>query len=564
MDAANVGLPIAIRFAIDALPAKAWNTLLLAALGYFGLTAVQAVSRYLWRVYLIGTSHLVAQDLRVKLYDQLQSLPVGYYQGIRTGDLMSRATNDIESVRMAVGPGVLVVLDTILIFAMITPAMLFLSPKLTLLAFVLYPLVPWLTARLGDRIDSLFETLQAHMSQMGAFAQEAFQGIRLIKSLVLESTTEKRFARMSEQYRLSGVIQARYEAVLSPTLGLLTNFGTFLILIFGGMDVLSGAITLGTFVAFQRFVVQLSWPMEAIGWAVTMNRDGLAAHRRLMAVFSQSRIQQCTADWDSGEKESPPLLKIRQLDIRPEKSSFSLSVGGLEIPKGGKIGIVGPVGSGKSTLFHGLLRLDEPAPGSVFLNGRDICSIPLFELRSMIGSVEQQVFLFSESVAENIAMGARPRPKRNEIIEAAEAARMRDEIEALPQGFDTLLGERGINLSGGQKQRLALARALVRRPTLLLLDDAFSSVDVAVENQIISNLMGLPSQLAFLFASHRMSIMPLLDEVWVMDGGNVTDRGNHRTLLHQSRLYQTLWEKSLLTEAGEIPNENSAVGGLYQ
>jgi ATP-binding cassette, subfamily B, multidrug efflux pump len=538
-----------------------------AAVLYMLLMILQAGGRYLWRRYLIGTSHLIASDLRLNLYSHLQKLPLRYYQKVRTGDLMSRATNDIESIRMAIGPGILVTVDALLVFGMIVPVMFWLSWKLSLLAFAFYPFVPWITIRLGNRIDNLFEGLQTKMSNLGAYAQETFGAVRLIKSLVLETKAEERFRELSRKYEVEGIEMARYQAIFSPTLALLTNLGTFLILLLGGMDVIKGALTLGTFVAFQRFVVQLSWPMEAIGWAVTMNKEGMAAHRRLNEILHAPQVQSTLFSEPASMSMGfgLPLLSVRDLQYTYDGAgegmrNFSLSVASLELKEGTKIGIVGPVGSGKSTLFNLILRLYEPPEDTVFFEGRDVRAIPLSELRTKIASVEQQVFLFSEKITSNIEMGRTGLVPFSEIDRASRVASVHEEVSQLKSGFDTPLGERGVNLSGGQKQRLALTRALVRQPKLLLLDDAFSAVDVHVENQIIENFFAQYPELSVCFASHRLSIMPRMDEVWLIEEGKIIDRGPHRSLLKRSALYQALWEKSereLERSQFEAPPEES-------
>lgn len=542
VDAINVALPVLVKIAIDAIPGKHLSQVYWAAGLYFGLMALQAVGRYLWRVLLMGASHRIARELRLNLYSHLQSLPLDYYQRVRTGDLMSRATNDIESIRMAVGPGVLVTVDAAMMFLLIVPVMFALSWKLSILAFAFYPVVPWLTAKIGDRIDSLFEDLQRRMSDMGAFIQESFAAIRLIKSLVLESKTRAKFVAVSEAYRQQGVLQAKYQAVFSPALGLLTNLGTFLILLLGGLDVMEGLITVGTFVAFQRFVVQLSWPMEAIGWAVTMNREGVAAHRRLQEILTLPGVESTRGN-AVGQVSDKTLLKITRLRYAyPESARLAVDLEDLEVPPGAKVGIVGPVGSGKSTFFQLVLRLYEPQASSIYFRGKDVVALPLDELRRRIGSVEQQIFLFSERIDANIAMGMSGDAPAVDGV--TEVANIRDEILVLEKGFATTLGERGVNLSGGQKQRIALARALARSPELLLLDDCFSAVDVAVESHIIERFFSSYPDLAVCFATHRLSIMPRMDEIWLFREGGVVDRGPHHALLERSPLYQSLWQKS--------------------
>jgi len=547
VDVVNVSLPLLVKYAIDAIPQKDIKQVVWASVGYLVLMVLQSYGRYLWRIYLMGTSHLVASEVRTQLYKHIQKLPLIYHQRISTGDLMSRATNDVESVRMALGPGILVTADAILMLVLIIPPMLFLSVKLSLLAFAFYPLVPWITKKIGTQIDSLFEEMQKKMSGLSGFAQESFQGVRLIRSMVLERETLKRFRGLSKDYQEQGFKLANWEAFFSPSLGLLTNLGTFLILLLGGLDVLSGAITVGTFVAFQRFVVQLSWPMEAIGWAVTMHREGFAAQRRINEIMDQKEVDSIRPS-DSLTKSSKELtLEIKKLEFHypdwTQQHYFRLNLENLRVHRGQKIGLVGRVGSGKTTLLNLWMRLYEPSLGSMFLRGEDITIIPLESLRNRIAMVEQSVFLFSETISMNMGLGMKSLSEAK-IQELSELAQISKEIMELPERYQTVLGERGVNLSGGQKQRLALVRALSREPEVLLLDDCFSAVDVEVESKIIDSFFDSFEKLTVLFSSHRLSAMSRMDEIWVFDGGTVVEKGTHAHLLQVSPLYQQLWSQS--------------------
>jgi ATP-binding cassette, subfamily B, multidrug efflux pump len=554
VDALNVALPLVLKNAIDALPAQRYDRVVTMAVLYMALMGCVALGRYFWRVFLIGSSHRIARDLRLQFYGHLLKLPVGSLQTVRSGDLMSRATNDVESVRMAVGPGVLVSVDAVLLFALIVPVMLSLSVKLTLIAFAFFPLVPWITAKFGDRIDKLFDSLQAKMAKLSALTQESFASVRLIKSLVLEGPTLERFLRLSGDYRGEGERLARVEAPFGPVLSFLTYAGTFGILYFGGKEVVAGAITIGTFVAFQRFVVQLAWPMEAIGWAVTMNREGAAAHRRLTQILALAPVEPVRAPAASRVPDAP-LLEVRRLEFSYPGSRFGVQLGDVRLERGKKVGIVGPVGAGKSTFLNLILRLYETEPGSVLFEGRDVAGIALRELRREVGNVEQQIFLFSESLAENVSLGRSTVLGESALKELAETAAIGAEIRALPEGFRTRLGERGVDLSGGQKQRLALMRALGREPKLLLLDDALSAVDVEVEERILEALLSKYRELGVLFVSHRLSVMPRLDEVWVMREGRLAARGTHGRLLRDDAWYAGLWEKTDGGRLAERPAE---------
>jgi len=544
VDFLNIVQPLLVKVAMDALSPPALKTVIWAAVGYVLVMVLQSIGRYWWRVYLIGTANFVASDLRKELYSHLQKIPQSRYQNHRTGDLMSRATNDIESIRMALGPGILVALDAVIMFMMLVPAMLWLSWKLTLLTFALYPLVPFVTAKLGDKIDHHFEKMQKKLSQMSAYAQESFSGIRLIKSLVLENHSYQKFQELTEAFVQEGRTLARYESVFSPSLGWITQMGTLFILFWGGKDVVSGVITIGTFIAFQRFVVQLSWPMEAIGWSVTMTREGKAAERRIQELLNEPSVQDV---YPSEIKKSPDVqLEIGRLIYEYEKNKehFRLNLTDLRIESGKKVGLVGPVGCGKTTLFNLLIRLYEPPAGTCFLKGKDIRSIPLSDLRQSIGSVEQQIVLFGETIATNLTLGVPRSVENREMEQALSVAGVLDEITSLQNKLETFVGEKGVTLSGGQKQRLALARALIRRPEFLLLDDCFSAVDVECEQQIIDRFFKAYPDLTILFSSHRLSVMPRMDEIWVMESGRIISKGKHSNLIQSCKTYRSLWKES--------------------
>lgn len=559
VDLINVTLPLLVKWGIDAIGPKNTKQLVWASVGYLVLMILQSYGRYLWRIYLMGTSHLLVGDLRKKMYAHIQKLPLEFHQKNKSGDLMSRVTNDIESVRMALGPGILVTADAVLMLVLIVPPMMFLSVKLSLLAFAFYPLVPWITKRIGNQIDEIFGELQKKMAGLSSFAQESFAGVRLIRSLVLESETCRQFRALSEEYRDQGISLARWEAVFSPSLGLLTNLGTFLILLLGGFDVLKGAITIGTFVAFQRFVVQLSWPMEAIGWAVTMHREGFAAQRRIDEILEVPQVTSVKWPSEKPERDSKNALEVRTLGFHysqlEQAHPFFLQLDNLQVRIGQKIGVVGRVGAGKTTFLNLWLRLYEPPKGTLYFEGKDITSIPLDELRYQIAMVEQNIFLFSESIRGNMQLGLN-RTLDPELQKIMKLGQIEGEVKQLPKGYETPLGERGITLSGGQKQRLALVRALVRQPKVLLLDDCFSAVDVEIESKIIDSFFENYKDLTVLFASHRLSVMSRMDEIWVFDRGFLVEQGTHSHLLQVSPLYQELWSQS----EREVEREKMGLG----
>lgn len=555
VDLVNVAIPVAVKYAIDAVPLKNTRGLVTVGVVLLGMMVLQSACRFLWRIFFQGASYRITSDLRLKLYSHLQKLPLQYYQKVRTGDLMSRMTNDIEAIRMALGPGVLVSLDAVILLALLIPLMLWMSVKLTLLALAFLPLVPWLTSHLGKKIERVFAKTQGDLSELSAYTQESLRAIRLIKSLVLEDKVKDRFSKMSSSYVTSAITVAKYEAILSPSLSLLSRAGVFLILIVGGMDVIQGALTVGTFVAFHRFVGQVSWPMEAMGWAVTLHQEGAAAYARLQEVLLIDPVKSSHPNLYPTPKQ-PTLLRVDNLSYQyPTPEGFVLSLSDLSIGQGKRVGIVGPVGAGKTTLFQLILRLYEPPQGTIFWKNEDVTTVPLQRLRQEIASVEQQIFLFSENISDNITMGITEPLSRHRILTAGTHAGIEKEILSMESGLDSLLGERGVDLSGGQKQRIAIARALVRSPELVLLDDCFSAVDVEVERQIIDNLINHYPTLSLCVASHRLSIMPLMDEIWLLEHGHLVEKAPHDQLLVSQPLYRQLWETSQVQRDKPIEHE---------
>lgn len=546
VDVINVVLPLTIKWSIDALGARDTSLILVAGLSYLALTFLQSGGRYAWRVYIFGSSYAAANSIRAGLFDKLTTLENRVLSQTRSGDLMSRATNDVDAIRTALGPGIMIAADSVMLLGLMIPTMLFLSWKLTLFSLAFVPVVPWITAKLGIRIETIFEEAQRRMSRMSGYVQESFSGVRLIKSLAIESTVEHRFAAMSGLYRDKAAQLAATEATLSPVLGMLTSVGTFAILLVGGYDVIAGTMTVGAFIAFQRYIVQLAWPMQAIGWAVTMMREGRAAQRRIDDILEKpSAVSSYAKALDRPPSQPAALLEVHDLafELGGNVRGFRLAVDHLTLSAHQKVGIAGPVGSGKSIFFNLLMRIDEPAAGCIFFRGQDVREIPLSTLRREIAIVEQTVVLFSETVRENLTLGLDHLVSEDEMWEVLKIAALDREAKTWPQGLDTKLGERGVNLSGGQKQRLALARALLRDPILLLLDDSFSAVDVDVEQQIIHHLLSTRPKMALCFASHRLAILPELDRVWVFDRGAVIANGTHRELLESSVLYQGLWAR---------------------
>ncbi len=543
VDAANVAIPLFLKNAIDAISLSQKGKVYQGAAIILVLFLLQAVGRYLWRIYLIGSSHKIASLYRKRFFDHVLNVPSHSNRSLSIGDLLARATQDIESIRMALGPGVLVIADCVILFLLILPVMWQLSPRLTLISLGSLPLVPLLTYLCGSRIDSLFEDLQKQTSLMTQFIRERFTHIRLLKAFSAEKVAADELNQLSLGYREKGIQLSLVESFFSPGLVFLTNLGTLLILLFGGQLALEGALSLGAFVAFQRLVVQLAWPMEAIGWAVTLTREAKAANRRVSAVFAIPGVEK------SGPlpplSSSGPLLEIKNLSLPLHAHAegpprIHIKGTDLKVLPGKWVGIVGPIAGGKSTFFDILLRMVEPSQGAVFFRGVDITTIPRKELRRRVRIVDQPVTLLGEDLLSNVALSLQGHVdpfilQRLGDISCFDAQdRFGDEVA------ETRLSEKGADLSGGQKQRVALMRALTTSPELLLLDDPFSGVDLSTETKIFSQLRQEFPKMGVLFVTHRFELMAMMDEVWMMQQGEFVAQGPHSRLLKESEPYRRL------------------------
>lgn len=537
VDAANVAIPLFLKSAIDSIALLQQEKIVTGAFIILALYLAQAIGRYLWRIFLIGASHRIVSIYRKKFFEHVLDLPAHSLREHSSGDLLSRATQDIEAVRMALGPGVLVIADCLILLLLILPAMWGLSPKLTLISLALLPLVPLLTYVCGSRIDKLFEKIQEHTSTMTGFIRERFTHVRLLKAFSAEKLATRELGALSDAYRITGKKLAFVESFFSPGLTFLSNLGTLLVLFFGGDLVLQGALTVGAFVAFQRLVVQLAWPLEAMGWAVTLTREAKGAHRRINALLNRPRVR------ENGRDVPPqgafPVLEIRNLDF--STANLGLKAHGLKVERGKWIGVVGPIASGKSTLLDVILRMWEPPPGTVFFNGRDVTQIDPRSLRKKVRVVDQPITILGEDFLSNVSLSLSGRMPQSTLDELSRLACF-DVAVRFGEGIeDDRLSEKGADLSGGQKQRVALIRALATNPDLLLLDDPFSGIDLATERKIFSGIRDSFPHTAVLFVSHRFELMAEMDEVWVFEHGELKARGTHSGLRATVPLYRQLY-----------------------
>ena len=544
--------PLVLRRAIDDLRLDVnQQKLLTYSLLLLGVAAIKSIFQFLTRWIVIGISREIEFDLRNDLFRHLETLSYSYYQRTRTGDIMARATNDLNAVRMLLGPAIMYSANTIVFTAGALAFMLSISPKLTVYAFLPLPAVSIVVQYFGKLIHERFETIQAMFSEISSRAQENFSGARVIRAYVQEEPEITAFEMSNREYINRSLKLVRLMGMLWPTLETMLGLAIVLVLWLGGREVLGGRITVGGFVAFNTYMVQLTWPVIALGWVINIFQRGTASMGRINEILvEKSEIE------DSPEVRAAA-EGVRAAPIKGEIEFRGLSFAyngvpvlhdiNLRVPAGSSLAIVGPTGSGKTTMVSLVPRIYEAAPGSVWIDGKPVREYPLESLRRQIGFVPQETFLFSETVRENIAFGKEDATDE-EVRSAAAAANIATDIEEFPEQYQTLVGERGITLSGGQKQRTAIARAIIRNPRILILDDALSSVDTHTEDKILNHLREIMQDRTTIFISHRVSTVRNADRIAVLHAGRVVELGTHEELLARNGYYSDLYNKQLLEE----------------
>ena len=546
--------PQVIRVAIDDLNHGVTRQKILLYAGLLVLiSAAKGVFLFLTRWIIIGISREIEFDMRNDLFRHLERQPAAYFQEHRTGDIMARMTNDLNAVRMLLGPAIMYSANTVLFSVGALYFLLRISPWLTLVALVPLPLVSILVQSLGRKIHERFERIQAMYSEISAQAQENFSGARLVRAFAQEDAQIAAFEKANKENIRRGLRLVQLMGMLWPTLEFVLGLALAITLLVGGHEVLSHRISIGDFVAFNTYMVMLTWPVIALGWVVNLWQRGTASLVRIDELLSN----QPTIDNAVADASIPADLTLRgDIEFRNLNFSYSGADAGraevlhslsLKIPAGSSLAVVGPTGSGKSTLINLIPRLYDAAPGAVLIDDRPIRDYPLAVLRANIGFVPQETFLFSQTIRGNIAFGA-PLATDSQILEAAEAAHIRREFEEFPAGFATTVGERGVTLSGGQKQRTAIARAVIRNPRILILDDALSSVDTYTEEQILRELQRVMEGRTTLFISHRISTVRHADQIAVLVAGRIVELGTHDELLARNGYYADLFQKQLLEE----------------
>jgi ATP-binding cassette, subfamily B, multidrug efflux pump len=554
-------IPTLLRRAIEGMEAGVPLRSILAVAGVMiALTLVMAWFRFYMREILNGVSRVIENDLRDALFSRLTALDADWYARTRTGEIMARLTNDLGAVRMAVGPAVMYLTNTIFGAVFALSFMVAISGRLTLLAIAPMILLPVITLRLGKAIHDRFERVQAHFGDVTTMVQEHLSGVRIVRAYQQEQPERERFDAMSAEYLQRNLRLVRMNGLMQPSFQLFAGLGAAVVLGFGGAMVVDGRLTIGAFVAFGLYLANLTWPLIALGWVTSLFQRGAASMKRILEILD---AQPAIRDPEpvSEPKRLPPTAGGRAITI--EHASFHYPVGAGELPRevlrdvtvsipaGGTLGVVGATGSGKTTLLELIPRLHDVTGGRILLDGVDIRELPLEVLRGEIGFVPQESLLFSETLLANLAYGT---ASEEDARWAAGLAQLSETIEQFPGRYETMLGERGINLSGGQKQRAAIARALARRPSVVILDDALSAVDTQTEAAILRGLREALAGRTAIIASHRITAIRDAHWIIVLDGGHIVEQGRHEDLLAaRGRYWELLRRQQLEEEIEETP-----------
>src|SRR2546429_114961 len=514
------------------------------ALLLLAVAATKGIFQFLTRWVVIGVSREIEFDLRNDLFKHLEGLSYSFYQRTRTGDIMARATNDLNAVRMLLGPAIMYSANTIVFTAGALAFMLAISPKLTLYAFLPLPIASIVIQYFGRRIHERFERIQAMFSDISARAQENFSGVRVIRAYAQEDAEIASFEAANNEYIGRSLKLVRLMGMLWPTLELMLGLAVVLVLWIGGREVLAGRMEIGGFAAFNIYMMQLTFPVIALGWVINIFQRGTASLIRLNEILHEE--PEIKDEAGASDRQVEGEIEFRGLNFSYNGKPVLHDLN-LRIPAGSSMAIVGPTGSGKTTLVNLIPRIYDAEPGMVLVDGRPVREFSVESLRKNIGFVPQETFLFSDRIRENIALGVESATDQ-QIHEAAEAANIAQDIESFPERYQTMVGERGITLSGGQKQRTSIARALIRNPRILILDDALSSVDTHTEDKILNHLREVMHGRTTIFISHRVSTVRNADRIAVLHDGRIVESGTHDELLALNGYYSDLYNKQLLEE----------------
>jgi ATP-binding cassette, subfamily B, multidrug efflux pump len=544
-DIVGAALPLVIRGGVDSLTGGFRMTLLFQLAGLLvGLSLVKGIFQYWMRVILIGISRDVEFDLRNDLFSHLITLNADFYSKFRTGDIMARSTNDLNAVRMMLGPGIMYWTETMLTAVLSIGVMVSVNWRLTLICLIPAPLVSLVVVLFGRRIHDRFEVIQKMFSDISSRVQENLSGVRVIRAYAQEDAETRKFELLNQDYVEQNIKLAKLSALFMPLLQALVGMGFLIVLLFGGYQLLQHRISLGSFLMFNTYMGMLVWPMIALGWVVNLMQRGTASWERIMELMRQKPA--ILGKEAERTRQVQGALHFQNVEMKYPAGDALKNVN-LEIPAGETVAIVGHTGSGKSTLVSLIPRLIDPTRGDVFLDGENLRDLDPEWLRRQIGFVPQETFLFSATLAENISWGVE-NATETEIDRAADLAGLASDIAAFPAGYQTMIGERGLTLSGGQKQRVAIARAILRDPRILVLDDALSSVDTLTEERILNGLAEVMRGRTTILISHRVSTVRDARRIFVLEHGEIVERGTHAQLVASGGYYADLYQKQLLEE----------------
>lgn len=557
LDFANLYIPKVTGIITDGLAAHTMDMDgVLRNIGIIlGIGLTLAVGRFLWRYFIFGASRSIEHEIRDNLFGHLETLDVEYYNEHKTGDLMTRFTSDLNAVRMAIGPAVIAAFDAVVMTVMVIGQMMvYVNLKLTLVAIIPMIFIAFGELYYGKIMQKRYLERQEAVSDLTDFVQESFSGVRVVKAFVRERSQIKAFAKANANAKQKNLRIARMESVVIPLLDVVIGISSLLTLLYGGYLALAGEITIGRFVAFNQYITMLVWPMLACGEAINMFSQGGAGIRRIQEVFEEKPEIANQADVAEADRigQIKGDIRLKHLTfIHRGHSEPTLKDISLDIRAGTTLAVIGRTGNGKSTLVNLLLHLYEVRPGMIFIDGMDINSIPLKTLRENIAYVPQDNFLFSDTLKSNIAFGT-DNEEMDEIIRAATTACIHDNIIAFPDGYDTIVGERGVTLSGGQKQRSSIARALKKDAPILILDDALSAVDTDTEEKILKNLKENRRGKTTILIAHRISTIQNADVILVLEDGEARECGNHGELMALGGIYKDMFEKQQLEAAKSL------------